>query len=203
MNRLVALVCAIIVGTTVLTAPTSASAVSVHKSVKGSGDRVVRVNLNDVSLVQVRHSGDSNFAVWAVNRAGRRTELLVNTIGDYAGTTVVTATKKRRVRALVITADGSWSLKTKPLRKARAWSRAVAEGRGDSVLRVPVRKLALRAVYRGGGNFAIWAYNKSGRRIGLLVNEIGRYRGTTLMPAGTKYVSVTAESGRKWRLTKR
>ena len=203
LKRIITLLFAALLATTGLVTPGTATGATVYKTYEGTGDRVIRLNIDAVSLVRAKHTGEGNFAIWALNGAGKETELLVNTIGEYKGTTLLTATAKRHVRGLAVTGDGDWTITTKPLRKARVWRDATINGTGDNVLKVPVRKLTLKAVYRGEGNFAIWALNKNGRLLDLLVNEIGRYRGTTVMPIGTKYVTVNADSGKTWTLTKR
>ncbi|WP_084963093.1 hypothetical protein [Thermoactinospora rubra] len=62
-----------------------------------------------------------------------------------------------------------------------------------------LRRLTLR--HSGEGNFIVWALDNRGRYLRLLVNEIGDYRGRVILPAGTRYATVTADGA--WSMTRR
>jgi hypothetical protein len=55
--------------------------------------------------------------------------------------------------------------------------------------------------HSGSSNFAVWAVDGSGKQIDLLVNEIGPYSGTVLMPLATRYLSVDAANA-SWSATR-
>jgi hypothetical protein len=59
-------------------------------SISKSGDNVVQV-FNRKLTLKSTYRGDENFAVWALDSDGDKIDLLVNTIGDYSGRTVLSA----------------------------------------------------------------------------------------------------------------
>jgi hypothetical protein len=74
--------------------------------VTGRGSTVLIVDpstTGGISTVRVTHSGEGNFAVWAVSG---RPHLLVNEIGNYSGETLLPA----GTVLLDIEADGRWSI---------------------------------------------------------------------------------------------
>lgn len=183
---------------------TPAAATIDPASFTGVGDDVVRVRLTEHGVIKARYRGDSNFAIWTLNRRGAKKELLVNTIGTYRGVVEFEAgPRSKKISAIQVEADGPWSMRLKRLVGARNWRKASTSGLGDNVLQVFRRRLTLTAAYAGENNFAVWALDAEGHKLDLLVNTIGDYRGTTVMPAGTRYVSITAGSGDRWTVVKR
>jgi len=87
-------------------------------SLSGNGDSVPPPFVLDSGLVtfHMHHTGYSNFIIWLYNADGEREELLVNEIGSYDGSTLVsvsnawTAEAKPGIHYLKITADGSWQV---------------------------------------------------------------------------------------------
>lgn len=75
------------------------------KRLTGKGDDVIFIYppASDFAVATIKHSGRSNFAVWAY---GDDADLLVNEIGKYEGEVVI----GESVGVLAITADGSWSV---------------------------------------------------------------------------------------------
>ncbi|WP_101788632.1 hypothetical protein [Nonomuraea indica] len=75
---------------------------------KGTGADVLRLTSpsKGVRRLTIRHSGDSNFIIWALDSRGRARDLLVNKIGDYRGRVALPA----GTRYAAITADGTWSI---------------------------------------------------------------------------------------------
>ena len=67
----------------------------------GTGDDVVLFQ-GTGSRLAVTHSGQSNFAIWAY---GQNTDLLVNEIGNYAGTVRLPS----GTVILAVSADGAWT----------------------------------------------------------------------------------------------
>jgi len=72
----------------------------------GKGDDVVAVapSANGLTIVTLKHSGSSNFAILAYRSDG--SDLLVNEIGKYSGET----TLADGTFLLEVTADGAWSV---------------------------------------------------------------------------------------------
>lgn len=162
----------------------------------GTGNAVPRFDIpeDSAAIAVISHTGAANFAVWAVDGAGAQTDLLVNTIGNYAGTVLFDESAGSHTDAFDIEADGSWTITVKPVTEAFRWdgSEALA-GSGDDVaiLEPPASGLKSTTVtHAGTGNFAIWAYGPS---TDLLVNEIGNYSGEALLADGTFLLEITAD----------
>ena len=76
-------------------------------------------------------------------------------------------------------------------------------GTGSDVLRLTApskapHRLTLR--HSGEYNFIVWALDNRGHYRGLLVNKIGSYKGRVVLPAGTRYVTITADGA--WTITR-
>lgn len=56
--------------------------------------------------ITLRHHGESNFIVWALDNRGRVTKLLANRVGDYRGRVLLPA----GTRYATVEADGVWSI---------------------------------------------------------------------------------------------
>jgi hypothetical protein len=69
------------------------------------------------------------------------------------------------------------------------------QGSGDSVEQFSPLTSATTATitHQGSANFAIWALGTTLEQTGLLVNEIGSYSGTVLIPRGTAGLEITAD----------
>jgi hypothetical protein len=170
-------------------------------SLKGRGDKVAKFKTPEgaIAIATFTHSGISNFTVTSIDATGKTNELLVNEIGAYKGT--VLFDDDVHSVAFRIEADGKWTATIKPFASARKWTLAkTLTGTGDDVVLVTgtVAGLASSTVkHVGKGNFAVVSYADDGRD--LLVNEIGKYTGEILMPAGLVVIAVSADG--KWSFT--
>lgn len=151
---------------------------------EGSGDDVVEIDIpGDAAIVELTHSGSSNFAVWSLGANFDQIDLLVNEIGDYSGVRPIQFLVGEEVSGLEITAGGDWAYTIKPLVYAPS-ATCRFTGIGDSVVLVTNFQGSggtATLTNTGDGNFAIWAY---GDDRDLLVNEIGPYEGTIRVPSG-------------------
>lgn len=222
--RLLAVVTVMAFGGSLLIAPASASAVApsgsavvaarsgsalvaapsaATRTFRGVGDDVVRIKATAArGIATVTHNGEAHFALWALKPNGKRDDLLVNTIGPYSGTTVFNMYSWHRTGAFEISADDAWSVKIKPISAAPLWKTATVRNRGDKVLKLktPTRGLrTMRYRHSGDGHFAVHAFPSRGNP-DLLVNKIGAVKGKVRIPAGTKYVSVSASGA--WYLVR-
>lgn len=75
---------------------------------KGTGSDVLRLTAPSKGLrrLTIRHSGESNFIIWALDNRGRYQDLLINKIGSYKGRVVLPP----GTRYAAITADGAWTI---------------------------------------------------------------------------------------------
>jgi hypothetical protein len=166
----------------------------------GSGDKVVPFTIpEDVgAIARMTHSGSSNFAVWSVAADGSKNELLVNTIGSYAGTVLFDFLQGTHSVAFEVEASGSWSITVQSVFSADMWSTATKlSGSGDYVmlLDLPTTGLTvLELTHAGESNFAVWSYALDGTD--LLVNEIGAYSGESILSEGTFLLVIVADG--KW-----
>ena len=155
-----------------------------------SGDSVVK--LGDASgataiAVTATHKGDSNFAIEGLNSDNDSTDLLVNEIGSYSGTTLLVVGD---VTKLKITANGPWTVKLSPVDDMKEIE-VPAVGKGDKVLLYSGDAADWKFTHKGESNFAVQQLNGDGQD--LLVNEIGSYSGVVPVSAGPSIVTINAD----------
>lgn len=159
----------------------------------GTGDDVIEFDLPPVPVViELAHSGDSNFAVISLDASFESIDLLVNEIGPYEGTRGMQFTIDEVVSGLEITADGNWAYQIRPLLQEPTVTCRV-EGRGDDVILLAdfaESGGAADLTHDGDSNFSVIASGATGRD--LLVNEIGPYAGTVRVSAGLFAWDITA-----------
>lgn len=169
----------------------------------GKGTKVVKFTKPaDVpAIVTISEKGTSNFVVYNLDASGDKIDLLVNEIGNYKGTVLIDADEGEESVAFKVESNGSWTLTVKPLSRARIWAPDGAiSGNGDDVLFVfpePEPFTIVTLKHDGDSNFAIWAY--SGDDTDLLVNEIGRYSGDTVVGSDLLLLEITADGS--WSIT--
>jgi hypothetical protein len=167
----------------------------------GSGDQVVALASPAARpfLATVSGVGTSNLIVWAVDSAGQKSDLVVNEIGSYpTSTLLVDVPVGSTVYGFEVTATGfTWTIQVRPLTDAASWLAGQTSGQVSTVLATgPVAGITSLALANiGQSNFIVWAYDGNGRRLDLLVNEIGNYSGTVLIPVGTRYLSIESSGG--------
>ena len=147
----------------------------------------------DVFYAHVTHDGSSNVALWSVDENGQDIDLLVNEIGNYDGQ--VAFNFRDDPAAVRVEADGEWAIDLVHLSEAPRWDgKGVYEAKGDSIVIVDGVADGLTPVtltHDGESNFAIWAWGES--HPDLIVNDIGSYDGTTLLPDGSLVLQVGAD----------
>jgi hypothetical protein len=164
---------------------------------EGSGNELVRLSLPRGLRHTARftHRGDSNFAVWTLDPTGSPRDLVVNEVGRYDG--VRPLDFETAPSALEIEADGAWTVTVRPFARTAPFTGS-ASGADPAVLRLDGAAGPVRAAvtHRGESNFVLTAYGE--RRQDLLVNDIGRYTGEVVLPAGT--VALAIEADGPWTL---
>jgi hypothetical protein len=125
----------------------------------------------EISTVSFTHQGQRNFAVQLYTAESDQPELLVNTIGNYAGTRLLQGSSPIFFE---ITADGAWELTITRLTEDAA--AANAQGSGDWVTGVfiPAESgpVPYRFTHTGSRNFAVYLHC-DGELPDLAQNEIG------------------------------
>ncbi len=158
----------------------------------GSGDDVVTLPTGGkAGMITATYKGDSNFVVETLDSSNQTGDLAVNTIGSYQGTTAygIQSLGGDAVR-LKVTASGAWTIHVAPLSEAPALPQA---GKGDGVYQFTSSAAPTWAItHTGQSNFTVT--EESGSTVmGLLVNEIGNYKGTVAGYSGPGLVIITAD----------
>jgi hypothetical protein len=161
-------------------------------SKSGAGKSVVTLPDGvEVAMVTAEHTGQSNFALTVLDASNQSTgDLLVNTIGNYSGTTAYGMNGLGEPVNLQVEADGQWTVTIKPLAKAPEL-KLPHQSEGDGVFRYLGDAAQWELTHSGSSNFAVFQYG--GVIPGLLANEIGQFEGTVPATAGPAIVTVTAD----------
>lgn len=173
-------------------------------ALSGSGGKVELLTLPDdaTAIARITHRGDSNFAVLTLTEDGETSGLLVNEIGNYSGTRLVTQFEGQPA-ALKIEADGRWTITIQDASKATLWDgHSPLSGAGDDVVHIdplPSGLTIITVTHQGDSNFAILAHGDLLPFPELLVNEIGDYSAETTLPSGTDLLEITADG--QWSVT--
>jgi hypothetical protein len=129
-----------------------------------------------------------------MDAAGKKLDLMVNTIGAYSGSNVLDATGEQTA-LFEVDADGGWTIDLAPLSAATSWDGvSPISGTGDSVVKIPggLPKVTVVAIsHDGSRNFAVWSYTSKDRD--LTVNQVGAYTGRHVLGSGTLLLVITAD----------
>lgn len=211
LSGIVAVGCALAVaGMPVQAAPAPAKASP--QTIAGVGDDVPAIaRVKDPIIITLTHQGDSNFIVKPVGADGEEGFTWANEIGPWQGTTFQEMNDffsrygpKNPIVALSVQADGPWNIAIKPLGAAPRQALKSGSGAGESVIRFRSRPKGLTRItlqHDGESNFIVRPITASGKTGISLVNEIGPYKGTKLLPPGTQYLWVNADGN--WSYTTR
>lgn len=163
----------------------------------GTGDNIVSLPAEATAgIVTANHSGSRNFALSILDASNASTgELLVNTIGDYSGTTIYGINSFGAGKTIKVTADGDWKLTISPISSAPALA---SSGAGDAVYLYDGDAAKLAVSHDGQRNFVVMEETGEAFSMGLLVNEIGPYSGTVPLGAGPSVIAVQADGN--WTL---
>jgi hypothetical protein len=173
----------------------------------GNGSRVIPFSNGRGGPLLIIMSGgrEGNFIVSVVAPSGRRT-LLVNTIGEYTGATLVPYASAGRFR-LAVQATGVWNGSVSRLLhdpKAKPLLRRFSYNGGDLVEQVRAGARVtptVRARCSCEGNFIVHLRDYRGRAQ-LLFNEIGSYRGQTVArPIARGQYILQVQGDGPWSLT--
>lgn len=160
----------------------------------GRGDDVVTISKPNVAvMVQLSHSGSSNFIVTAWD--GERRQGLVNEIGVYQGV-VALDFLDHHTDEIEIQADGAWHMEVKSLALAPIISDSKS-GEGDAILRVASLPSSANITHNGQSNFMVRAWGDGG--LDGMVNEIGNYDGRVRTPSGVIVLEIIADG--QWSIS--
>lgn len=161
----------------------------------GSGDSILQIELpggpDSVGIATITHSGRSNFSIWTLDQNLDQTGLLVNEIGNYAGTVPFNLASGETITAFEIGADGPWVVTLRDILTVReAPQGASTTGQGSDVLLYRGATTVATITHEGDSNFSIWSY---GQDTDLLINEIGNYTGQVRWQAGLALIEIGAD----------
>jgi hypothetical protein len=159
-----------------------------------------------LTIFNMKHDGTSNFAVWLMDSSGRRVDLLVNEIGEFDGSKAI-GIENAGQYILDIDANGNWEVEIKQPRPITGSSiPKTITGVGQKVTELFYLNTGLirfEMKHDGNSNFAIWLLNSEGRRIELLVNEIGHFDGSKAVgitePGGLYLLDIAADGN--WQVS--
>jgi len=157
----------------------------------GTSDSVVGLPKGaKAGIVKATYRGSSNFVIQALDSSNQPTvDLLVNTIGNYAGTTAYGLSDLGEAAKLKVTAKGAWTLVISPIANAKTLPES---GKGDGVYRFDGSATTWKITNKGEGNFVV---NQVSDDLipNLAVNEIGNYKGDVPASSGPSVVTVTSD----------
>jgi hypothetical protein len=171
----------------------SSAAIGIAQSsgakIEGRGDSISdAVSLQKgLLMVAAAHKGNRNFVLQLLLTDGGKTELLVNTIGDYQGVRLVPVEAGRY--KFQVRADQAWVLlHEQPDPNKAGTPLPISHNlKGDAPLGpFSLKRGLLQATFTHDGtrNFVAMLYRSNGEGVGLLVNKIGAYRGSVAQAIG-------------------
>jgi hypothetical protein len=164
----------------------------------GTGDSVIDLPAPQ-GIITASHNGSSNFALSVLDSGNAMSELPVNVIGSYEGTTAYGMDElSEDAAALEIVADGDWEITVAPVTDAPEFSESQA-AQGDGVYLYTGGPATWALSHDGESNFAIVYVSDSFFGSELLVNEIGPYEGSVAVTSGPGVVIVIADG--EWSLS--
>ena len=165
----------------------------------GTGDATIKLPGGaKAGMVTATHKGSSNFSVSALDENNESTgDLLVNDIGAYKGVTAFGLNSVGDAVKLKIDADGAWTVKISSLENAPTLDLPVKQ-EGDRVYVYNGKAADWAIANKGKGNFVV--IQQTSIMPNLMVNEIGRYKGTVPATAGPNVVTVQSDGA--WSIAK-
>jgi len=166
----------------------------------GRGDAAVDIAVpgDAPAIAIITHAGSGNFTVGSHGSNGDVIGILVDRIGAYRGTRPINLTPGEAIASFEISADGDWTVMVESILDATHIAGASFSGIGDEVLfdpDPPPQAVHASITYEGDDNFAVGVY---GDAMSLVVDEIGPYAGTVLVPANAVLWEITA--GGHWAI---
>lgn len=159
----------------------------------GNGDSVVDINKwPSAALMKATYNGSGNFIVTNYGAAGNQIDLLINTIGSYAGQQMIDIFDDDDTVRFEIKASGPWEIQVLPLGAIRhVVIPGVVQGYGDDVVVLdgPTTDLFKADASQASSNFIVHGLSDT---YYLLFNEIAPYSGTSVSKGNTVLIQVKA-----------
>jgi hypothetical protein len=173
-----------------------ASAAPKTQSFSGTDDEVITViPFKDSVLVTATYEGESNFIVYPVDGTGKRGYSWFNQIDSWSGR-IFQQNVTKPWAAIAVQTVGDWSITITPLSSAKVVNPKSYSGSGSDVIKFNKASKGLKKLtvtHNGDSNFFVRPISSKGKQGYSLVNEIGAYSGTTLLPSGTLYLAIIGD----------
>ena len=194
LKRLINVAILILIAST-LTVP-SASAAMKAQTFSGSDDSVITIkSFKEAAIITAEYEGEDNFIVKPLDSNGDSGVSWVNEIDTWSGT-VYQAPSTRAWAAFSVETVGTWKITIAPISSAPSVSSKKFSGEGFKVVKFSSSSKGLKRAtiqHSGESNFVVLPIDSTGKRGISMVNEIGAYSGTTLLPRGTRYLAIQAD----------
>jgi hypothetical protein len=167
----------------------------------GPGDKVLDITRwGPGVLAIIAAQPEDNFVVQSYDQNNELIDLLVNDIvGTYAGFKPINWNNQKAsmLQVKANSVGGDWTITYLPIyaeQIATLNTPGTFDGAGDNVLRLNGFTLGTATITanQNDDNFVVQAYDQDLNYLDLLVNEIGAYSGTVILPRGTAYLVFTA-----------
>ena len=152
-----------------------------------------------LSIFKINSNGNGHFSMVLYGDDGEYIDLLVNEIGSFDGSKLVSIEKAGKY-LLDVSADGSWQAYiTQPRNIEKNEAPLTLSGNGQEAsdffyLEKGMRRFSMS--HSGSGHFAMVLYGADGDYISLLVNEIGEFDGSkavSLSTSGNYLLDISAD----------
>ena len=174
----------------------SASAAMKAQTFSGSDDSVITIkSFKEAAIITAEYEGEDNFIVKPLDSNGDSGVSWVNEIDTWSGT-VYQAPSTRAWAAFSVETVGTWKITIAPISSAPSVSSKKFSGEGFKVVKFSSSSKGLKRAtiqHSGESNFVVLPIDSTGKRGISMVNEIGAYSGTTLLPRGTRYLAIQAD----------
>ncbi len=180
---------------------TSPAAAQTSLIYSGNGNREFMVDRQKgPQLVRIiGNSAEELFSVDGLEADGSYGDFHLFTFYPYDGVMLI-SDDYHHVTRFEIEAVGYWQLEFIPIESAQRLNPGESvSGRNDDVVATYGSRELTISANKADRHFAIVAYAANGRYLDLLVNVTYPYDGTVLLPAGTRYLEISATGG--WTLT--
>lgn len=156
---------------------------------------------SDYQIAVLSHTGRNAFRVRGLDAEGRVLETLLERIGQYRGTVLVS--EPERFSSLVVEADGEWEVSFLPIAAANRFGQdRIAFGSNDDVLYLTDSSAGGSAVtfrHDGSMDFQVDVIEADGQTVVPLVAGSGVSTTLGSLPVVTRVISVKADGA--WRLS--
>ena len=179
----------------VLSAPVATAAMK-SQTFTGTDDNVITIkSFKEAAIITAEYEGEDNFVVRPLDANGEQGSSWFNEIDSWSGT-VYQAPSTKAWAGFTVETVGTWKITISPISSAPQVNSKKFSGSGVQVVKFSAVSKGLKRAtitHSGESNFVVLPIENSGKRKFSMVNEIGNYSGTTLLPQGTRYMAIVAD----------